>query len=109
MTKNSSFVANMIGLLLLLGVGGVILYGAMLMDRRQRELVAGGHYQKQLEALYTPPPTAHTSCSGDDSSRHCTTWYSQPAPYMRSLWRCTDPSDAEQVEFWRPSVEEFER
>lgn len=93
-------------------VGATILVGvsamAVLQNRHERELIAGGHCEKVLEALYTPPPSAHTSCSGEDSSQYCSTRYSQGDPYMRSLWRCADPSrEGRGVEFWRRTSEEF--
>ena len=93
-------------------VGAIVLVGVSVMaiqeNRHERELIAGGHCQKVMEALYTPPPRAHTSCSGEGSTRYCSTWYSQGDPYMRSLWRCADPSrDGRGVEFWRATSEEL--
>lgn len=93
-------------------VGASVLVGisamAVLQDRHERELIAGGHCQKVMEALYSPPPSAHTSCSGEGSSRYCSTSYSQGDSYMRSLWRCTDPSrEGRGVEFWRATAEEY--
>lgn len=76
-------------------------------DRRDRALLAGGHCTKIAEALHTPPPVAHTSCSGGDGSQSCTTWYSQREPYMRSLWRCLD--EGHPREFWRRTAEELGR
>lgn len=93
-------------------VGVTVLAGVSVMafldNRHEMELIAGGHCQKVMEALYTPPPRAHTSCSGEGSSQYCSTWYSQADPYMRSLWRCTDPSrEGRGVEFWRRTSEEY--
>lgn len=75
-------------------------------DRHERALVADGHCVKITEALYTPPPSAHSSCYGDGAHRSCTTRYYQADPYMRSLWRCQDDNDTR--EFWRRTSEEFE-
>ena len=75
-------------------------------DHHERALVAGGHCLKITEALYTPPPSAHSSCYGDGAYRSCTTRYYQADPYMRSLWRCQDDNDTR--EFWRRTSEEFE-
>lgn len=93
-------------------VGATVLVGvsamAILENRHERELIAGGHCQKILEALYTPPHRAHSSCYGDGPDRVCSTWYTQPDPYMRSLWRCADPSrEGSGVEFWRRTAEEL--
>lgn len=87
----------------------VLLVCAVRQDRHERALVAGGHCLKVTETLYTPPPSAHRSCFGDGASQTCTTRYRQPNPYMRSLWRCSDPEDdGETKEFWRRTSEEFE-
>lgn len=87
----------------LIAVGTLML--AIRQDRYERALLAGGDCTLVLETLYTPPPVAHTTCVGEQS-RSCTTWYSQPDPYLRSLWRCPDPERAgAQVEFWRRSAE----
>lgn len=75
--------------------------------RHESALLASGDCKAVTEALYTPPPTAHTSCYGDADSRRCNTWYSQPDPYFRTLWRCTDPDQGGKlVEFWRRSTDE---
>jgi hypothetical protein len=93
-----------VGATVIVGIGAM----AIIEDQRERELIAGGHCQKVMEALYTPPPRAQSSCSGDGSSQNCSTWYSQSDSYMRSLWRCADPSrEGQGVEFWRPTAEEF--
>lgn len=80
---------------------------AMTVDREERALIKGGHCTKVMEALYTPPPSAHTSCHGNGASQHCSTRYSQRDPYLRSLWRCVDPEDGRAHEFWRRTSEEF--
>ncbi len=93
------------GTLAALIVGGSLVL-AIRQDRYERALLAAGDCALILEALYTPPPRAHTSCHGDGTSQSCSTWYIQPDPYMRSLWRCPDPKRAgAQVEFWRRSAE----
>lgn len=97
--------------LVLGGVGGLVFVGAVtsavIVDRHERDLIASGHCQKVLEALYTPPPSAHTSCYGAGNGPPCSTWYSQPDPYLRSLWHCTDPErDGRGLEFWRRTAEE---
>ena len=84
----------------------VLLIFAWRHDRHERALVAGGHCLKITEALYTPPPSAHSSCYGDGAHRSCTTRYYQADPYMRSLWRCQDDDDTR--EFWRRTSEEFD-
>lgn len=79
-------------------------------ERQQRALIADGHCTKVMEALYSPPPRAHSSCYGDGASRYCSTYYTQADPYMRSLWRCRSPeADARPKEFWRATAEEFAR
>lgn len=89
-----------------LAIGTVTLM-AVQNDRHERALLASGGCKAVTEALYTPPPSAHTSCSGDAESRRCNTWYSQPDPYFRTLWRCTDPDrGGKRVEFWRRSTDE---
>lgn len=93
------------------GIGSLMIVGAVtsaiITDRHERDLIKAGHCQKVLEALYTPPPTAHTSCYGEGSGPPCSTRYSQPDPYLRSLWHCTDPEgDGRRVEFWRRTAEE---
>lgn len=96
-----------IGALVVTVVGLTLAY---INDRRQRELLARGDCAKVTEALYTPPPVARTSCSGQDGSHSCTTWYQQADPYMRSLWRCTDPAEGGKAsEFWRRTAEEHGR
>lgn len=85
------------------GIGTI----AVMENRHERELIDGGHCQKVMEALYTPPPTATTSCSGGNPPS-CFTIFWQEDPYVRSLWRCADPSREGQVEeFWRATSEEF--
>ncbi len=89
-------------------VGLLVLVGLMMLgfqrDKRERELLASGTCTLLMEALYTPPPVAHTSCGAE--GRNCTTSFSQADPYMRSLWRCPDPERAgAEVEFWRRSAE----
>lgn len=89
---------------------GILIVGTLVaawtQDRRQRALLASGRCIQLVEALYTPPPRAHTSCYGDGTSQSCSTWYSQPDPYLRTLWRCPDPDrDGRQVEFWRRTAE----
>lgn len=80
----------------------------LLQDRHERALVAGGHCTKITEALYSPPPSARSSCYGEGASQTCTTHYYQADPYMRSLWRCADPEGGGRVrEFWRRTTEEF--
>jgi hypothetical protein len=80
---------------------------AIQQNRHERELIAGGQCQKVMEALYTPPLHATTSCSSTNPPI-CSTSVYQADPYMRSLWRCTDPSrDGQGVEFWRATAEEF--
>lgn len=95
------------GGLALVTIAGVWLAWAQ--DQRQRNLLDSGTCTAVIEALYTPPPRAHSSCSGDSGSQSCTTWYSQPDPYLRTLWRCPDPDrDGARVEFWRRSSERGE-
>ena len=84
----------------------VLLVWAVRQDRHERAMIASGHCLKITEALYTPPPSAHSSCYGDGAHRSCTTRYYQADPYMRSLWRCQDKDDTR--EFWRRTSEEFE-
>lgn len=92
------------GLVALVGLGTML----VMADRHERALVAGGHCTKITEALYTPPPSARSSCYGEGASQTCTTRYYQADPYMRSLWRCTDPEDGGRAsEFWRRTTEEF--
>lgn len=77
-------------------------------DRRERALLDGGYCTKVTEVLYTPPPSAHTHCYGDGPAQSCHTSYTQADPYMRSLWRCSDPErDGRTVEFWRRTAEEY--
>lgn len=91
------------GIAACLGIGAL----AITIDREERALIKGGHCTKVMEALYTPPPSAHSSCHGDGASRYCSTRYSQRDPYLRSLWRCVDPEDGRAHEFWRRTSEEF--
>lgn len=99
-------VVSSLGLVIMVVVGGI----AYLRDRYERALLAGGGCTAVIEALYTPPPRAHSSCSGDSGSQSCTTWYSQPDPYLRTLWRCPDPDHAgARVEFWRRSAERVQK
>lgn len=90
------------GIVALLGIGAL----AVSIDREERALILGGHCTKIMEALYTPPPRAHRTCHGDQG-QYCSTWFSQPDPYLRSLWRCIDPEDGRAHEFWRRTSEEF--
>lgn len=92
------------GLIVAAVIGGVV------NDQKQRTLVASGVCTKLTEAIYTPPPSAHSSCHGEGPSQSCSTYYTQSDPYLRSLWRC--PKDGDQggvVEFWRRTTEEFRR
>lgn len=99
-------ISGAVGLTVLIGIGTM----AVIESRHQRELIDGGHCQKVMEALYTPPPTITTTCSPVGTSRICNSSYYQAPPYMRSLWRCTDPSrDGQGVEFWRRTAEEAGR
>lgn len=85
-----------------IGVGAL----AITKDRYERALLAAGGCTAVMETLYSPPRQAHSSCSGDTGSQTCTTWYSSPDPYLRTLWRCPDPArDGARVEFWRRSAE----
>lgn len=92
------------GLIVAAVVGGVV------SDQNQRALVASGICTKVTEAIYTPPPTAHSSCWREGAHQSCSTYHTQSAPYLRSLWRC--PKEGDQggvVEFWRRTTEEFRR
>ena len=100
--RSPSAIGALVGLCLCVMLG----MWAIQQDRHERALVAGGHCVKITEALYTPPPSAHSSCYGDGAYRSCSTRYSQADPYMRSLWRCQDDDDTR--EFWRRTSEEFE-
>lgn len=94
------------GAVVAMAIGFVSLM-AIQSDRQERALLASGQCLAVTEALYTPPPSAHTSCYGDAESRRCNTWYSQPDSYFRTLWRCTDASrGGKLVEFWRRSTDE---
>lgn len=96
-------IGGAVGLTAIVGFGAA----AVIEDRHERALLAGGHCRKVMEALYTPPPSAHTSCYGTNGGPPCSTWYSQPDPYPRSLWRCADPdAGGKGVEFWRRTAEE---
>ena len=87
-------------------IAGVTIALATWQDRFQRDLLATGNCRAVMEVLYTPPRQAHSSCSGDAGSQTCTTRYSSPDPYLRTLWRCPDPArDGAWVEFWRRSAE----
>lgn len=91
-------------------LGLMLLFWAVEQDRHEQQLVADGYCSKITETLYTPPPRASTHCYGPDGSRWCSTSYSQPDPYMRSLWRCRDPEkQGQRVEFWRRTSEEAGR
>lgn len=91
-----------IGLTITVGTIG----DAIMQDRHERALLASGKCQAVAESLYTPPPSAHTSCCGDADSRSCSTYYTQPDPYLRTLWRCPDSDKGGAlVEFWRRSTE----
>ena len=86
---------------------GIVSLMVLQNDHHERALLASGDCKAVTGALYTPPPSAHTSCFGDAESRSCNTWYSQPDPYFRTLWRCTDPDrGGKLVEFWRRSTDE---
>lgn len=75
-------------------------------DRFERDLLATGDCRAVMEVLCTPPRRAHSSCSGDTGSQTCTSWYSSPDPYLRTLWRCPDSKiDGGSVDFWRRSAE----
>lgn len=77
----------------------------ILRDRYERALLASGNCEFVMEVLHTPAPEHHTSCYGTPPTS-CSTWSSQPDPYLRSLWRCPDPDrDGARVEFWRRSAE----
>lgn len=95
-----------VGVTAILGIGAM----TVLQNQHERELIAGGHCQKVLEALYTPPPTITTTCSPVGSSQICNSSYYQSPPYMRSLWRCADPGrEGKGIEFWRSTAEEIGR
>jgi hypothetical protein len=95
-----------IGLTITVGTIGY----AIMQDRHERALLASGKCQAVAESLYTPAPTAHTSCYGPTESRRCSTYFTQPDPYFRTLWRCADPeTSGALVEFWRRSTEVFAR
>lgn len=97
----------MAGTLIVSLTGGIAVF-AVLQSRHQLELIRGGHCRKIMEALYTPPPQAHSSCYGEGATRYCSTYYTQADPYMRSLWRCTDPERHDHpTEFWRRTAEEL--
>ncbi len=103
MTLDPKLLGGAVGATVLVGISAM----AVLESRHQRELIAGGHCQKILEALYTPPPQARTSCSSTNPPV-CSTSIWQGDSYMRSLWRCTDPSrEGRGVEFWRATAEEY--
>ncbi len=92
------------------GIVVISVAAAVMRDRHERALLDGGNCTKVTEALYTPPPSAHTHCSGEGAAQSCHTSYTQADPYMRSLWRCTDPErDNRTVEFWRRTAEEIRR
>jgi len=79
---------------------------AVRLDNRQLRLITSGKCHAIAEALYTPPPSAHSNCYGDAATRHCTTFYSQPDPYLRTLYRCSDPDKGgKRTEFWRRSTD----
>ena len=79
---------------------------AIMQDHHQRALLASGKCQAVAESLYTPAPSAHTSCWGSAEHRQCSTYYTQPDPYFRTMWRCADPEQGgELVEFWRRSTD----
>lgn len=94
------------GTLIVALTGGIAVF-AVMQSRHQLELIRGGHCRKIMEALYTPPPQAHSSCYGEGATRHCSTYYTQADPFMRSLWRCVDPDRPDlPTEFWRQTAEE---
>lgn len=102
---NTKLIGGAVGLVAILGIGAA----AVMQDGHERALLAGGHCQKLMEALYTPPPSANTTCSGSNPPL-CTTSVYQADSYLRSLWRCTDPeADGRSVEFWRRTTEEQPR
>lgn len=86
---------------------GIAVVAAM-QDRHQRGLITGGHCERVMEALYTPPPIATTYCYGEGSGPPCSTFYSQPDPYLRTLWRCKAEGGRAPEEFWRRSAEASE-
>lgn len=95
-------------------IGGGIAFAVMIMlvvlsirqDRHERALIAAGVCETVTEALYVPPPVAHSSCHGEGAASYCTTYYTQSDPYLRTLWHCRDQDDAGRVsEFWRSSSE----
>ena len=87
------------GLVLTAGVVGL----AITIDRHERDLIKGGHCRAVTEVLYTPPPTATTSCYGSNPPI-CSTHFIQADPYFRTLWRCHDPErEGREMEFWRRS------
>jgi hypothetical protein len=80
---------------------------AVKQNRHELDLLVGGKCHALTEALYTPLPRAHSSCRGDADHRYCSTYYTQSDPYLRTLYRCTDPDrGGKQVEFWRRSTDE---
>ena len=107
MIRQPQDVGKLIGGAVAALVIGTVTLMAVQNDRHERALLSSGACKAVTEALYTPPPSAHTSCYGDSESRRCNTWYSQPDPYFRTLWRCADPDKGGKlVEFWRRSTDE---
>ena len=92
-------IAATVGAALTIGTIGL----AISADRHERDLILSGHCRAVTEVLYTPPPTARTSCYGENPPT-CSTYFYQADPYFRTLWRCKDPErDGKPVEFWRRS------
>jgi len=99
-------ISNVVAIALVIILVCVVFAVGIKLDRHQRQLIASGNCHAVAEALYTPPPSAHTSCYGDAATRHCSTYYNQPDPYLRTLYRCADPDKGGKLtEFWRRSTD----
>lgn len=97
--------ARRLSVVLVLVFVAIVVAATIIQNRKQVQLISNGFCKVVTEALYTPPPVAHSTCTGGiNTTQHCQTYYTQSDPYMRTLWRCADPKRGDKVsEFWRRS------